>query len=56
MPEIVLRPVDCSVVVCLGQAAAIAGQAAVRGARPLNYNHYKVPLLQNLVKRTIRGA
>ncbi len=38
------------------EIATIAGQAAVRGARPLNYNHYKVPLLRNLVKRAIRGA
>ncbi len=25
------------------------------GARPLNYNHFKVPLMANLVKRAIRG-
>lgn len=34
----------------------IAGKAAVRGARPLNFNHFKVPLMQNLVKRAVRGA
>jgi xanthine dehydrogenase YagS FAD-binding subunit len=28
---------------------------AVDGARPLNYNHFKVPLLANLVKRAVRG-
>jgi len=28
---------------------------ATEGARPLNYNHFKVPLMQNLVKRAIRG-
>lgn len=28
---------------------------ATEGARPLNYNHYKVPLMENLVKRAIRG-
>ncbi len=36
--------------------AKLAGQAAVRGAKPLNYNHYKVPLMQNLVTRAIRDA
>jgi len=25
------------------------------GARPLNYNHYKLPLMENLVKRAVRG-
>ena len=28
---------------------------ATDGARPLNYNNYKVPLMENLVKRAIRG-
>jgi xanthine dehydrogenase YagS FAD-binding subunit len=36
--------------------ARLAGQAAVRGARPLNYNHFKIPLMQNLVARAIRGV
>lgn len=36
--------------------AKIAGKAAVRGAKPLNYNHFKVPLMQNLVTRAIRDA
>jgi xanthine dehydrogenase YagS FAD-binding subunit len=34
------------------RAAALASA----GARPLNYNHYKVPLMENLVKRAIRGT
>jgi xanthine dehydrogenase YagS FAD-binding subunit len=47
--------------VVLGQpkneaTAKLAGQAAVRGATPLNYNHFKIPLLQNLVTRAIRDA
>lgn len=33
------------------QVASIASD----GARPLNYNHYKVPLMENLVKRAVRG-
>jgi len=33
------------------QVAAIATE----GARPLNYNHFKVPLMENLVKRAVRG-
>ncbi len=36
--------------------ASLAGQTAVRGATPLNYNHFKIPLLQNLVTRAIRDA
>jgi len=28
---------------------------AIEGARPLNYNNYKVPLMENLVKRAVRG-
>jgi hypothetical protein len=27
-----------------------------RGARPLNYNQFKIPLMENLVKRAIRDA
>jgi xanthine dehydrogenase YagS FAD-binding subunit len=36
--------------------AALAGQTSVRGATTLNYNEFKVPLLQNLVTRAIRDA
>jgi xanthine dehydrogenase YagS FAD-binding subunit len=38
------------------QLALLAGQSVTRGARPLNYNHFKVPLMQNLVKRAVRDA
>ena len=38
------------------QTAELAGQLAVRGAIPLQYNGYKVPLMRNLVKRAIRGV
>jgi len=30
-------------------------ELATRGAKPLNYNHYKVPLMQNLVRHAMRG-
>lgn len=36
--------------------ADLAGQLAVQGAEPLRYNGYKVPLMRNLVKRSIRGV
>jgi xanthine dehydrogenase YagS FAD-binding subunit len=36
--------------------AELAGKAATRGAKPLNYNHFKVPLMQNLVARAIRDS
>jgi len=28
---------------------------ASRGAKPLNYNHFKIPLMENLVRRAMRG-
>jgi len=34
--------------------AELAGEVAIRGARPLRQNAYKVPLMRNLVKRSIR--
>jgi xanthine dehydrogenase YagS FAD-binding subunit len=36
--------------------AEAAGAAAIQGAEPLSYNGYKIPLVQNLVKRAIRGV
>jgi xanthine dehydrogenase YagS FAD-binding subunit len=36
--------------------AAIAGEVAILGSKPLRYNGYKVPMLRNLVKRAIRGV
>jgi xanthine dehydrogenase YagS FAD-binding subunit len=36
--------------------ADAAGQVAIQGAEPLRHNGYKVPLLRNLVKRSIRGV
>ena len=38
------------------ETATLAGQSAVRGATPLNFNHFKIPLLQNLVMRAVRDA
>src|SRR5579863_6193720 len=38
------------------ETAGMAGNMAVRGAQPLRYNGYKVPLMRNLVKRAIRGV
>ena len=37
------------------ETAALAGKSAVRGAAPLNYNHFKAPLMENLVKRALRA-
>jgi len=36
--------------------AKLAGQSATRGARPLNYNQFKIPLMANLVTRAVREA
>lgn len=38
------------------ETAELAGALAVRGAEPLNFNHFKVPLMENLVKRAVRDA
>ena len=38
------------------ETAELAGQLAIQGAEPLQYNGYKVPLMRNLVKRAIRGV
>lgn len=38
------------------ELAQLAGQASTRGARPLSYNHFKVPLMANLVARAVRDA
>ncbi len=34
----------------------MAGQLAVQGAVPLQFNAYKIPLMRNLVKRAIGGV
>jgi xanthine dehydrogenase YagS FAD-binding subunit len=40
----------------LGEETADAvALLASQGARPLNYNHFKLPLLENLLRRTVRG-
>ncbi|HXG53717.1 MAG TPA: xanthine dehydrogenase family protein subunit M [candidate division Zixibacteria bacterium] len=36
--------------------ADLAGRTAIWGAKPLNYNHFKVLLMKNLVKRAVRGV
>ncbi len=36
--------------------ARAAGETAIRGARPLRHNAYKIPLLRNLVQRAVREA
>jgi xanthine dehydrogenase YagS FAD-binding subunit len=38
------------------ETAEMAGQLAIKGAKPLQYNGFKVPLMRNLVKRAIRGV
>jgi xanthine dehydrogenase YagS FAD-binding subunit len=38
------------------ETAKMAGEMAIHGATPLRYNGYKLPLMRNLVKRSIRGT
>jgi xanthine dehydrogenase YagS FAD-binding subunit len=38
------------------ESAELAGKTASHGARPVTYNQYKVPMMENLVKRAIRDA
>jgi len=37
------------------ESAAAAAPMASEGAKPLNYNHFKLPLMENLVRRAMRG-
>jgi len=37
------------------QLADQVASIATEGAQPLNYNHFKIPLMANLVKRAVRG-
>lgn len=36
--------------------AKVAGKASVRGAKPLNFNHFKITLMANLITRAIRDS
>jgi xanthine dehydrogenase YagS FAD-binding subunit len=38
------------------ETAILAGKTAAQGATPLNFNHFKIPLMENLVRRAIRDA
>ena len=38
------------------ETADMAGKLAIQGAIPLQHNAYKIPLMRNLVKRSIRGV
>ncbi len=38
------------------ETAALAGELAIKGAEPLQYNGYKIPLVRSLVRRAIRGG
>jgi xanthine dehydrogenase YagS FAD-binding subunit len=37
------------------ETAALVSPLASQGARTLNYNHFKLPLLENLLRRAVRG-
>ena len=37
------------------ETAEAAAPLASQGAKPLNYNHFKLPLMENLVRRAMRG-
>ena len=36
--------------------AKLAGASAPRGAKPLNFNQFKIPLMTGLVTRAVRGV
>ena len=38
------------------ETAMLAGRVAIEDARPLRFNEFKVPLMENLVRRAIRDA
>ena len=33
----------------------LVARVASSGAKPLNYNHFKIPLMENLAKRSVRS-
>ncbi|MBT8079606.1 MAG: xanthine dehydrogenase family protein subunit M [Gammaproteobacteria bacterium] len=37
------------------ETADAVAPLATKGAKPLNYNHFKLPLIENLVRRALRG-
>jgi xanthine dehydrogenase YagS FAD-binding subunit len=37
------------------ESAEAVAPLASEGAEPLNYNHFKLPLMENLVRRAMRG-
>jgi xanthine dehydrogenase YagS FAD-binding subunit len=53
-----LKPVENAVVGKPANATTgeMAGRMAVQGALPLQFNGYKIPLMRNLVKRSIGGV
>ncbi len=38
-----------------GELETLTGRIAAQGAKPLNYNRFKVPLMNNLAKRAVRS-
>ncbi|HEY5763966.1 MAG TPA: hypothetical protein VIS73_12225, partial [Rhodocyclaceae bacterium] len=38
-----------------GELADSVAPLASKGAKPLNYNHFKLPLMENLVRRAMRS-
>jgi xanthine dehydrogenase YagS FAD-binding subunit len=59
--ECVPRRLKASEAIAMGRkkaedVAIEAGKVASNGATPLQYNQYKVPLMENLVRRAIRDA
>jgi len=38
-----------------GETGEALAALATKGAKPLNYNHFKMPLMENLVRRALRG-
>jgi len=53
-----LRNVEAAVIgkPATPETGEMAGNLAVEGAKPLQFNAYKVPLMRNLVKRAIAGT
>ena len=47
--------VEGDIVVITSPDRELAGQTAIYGARPLDHNSYKIPLMANLVMRSVRS-
>ena len=50
-----MRPAKTIIEAPGAEMEQLVARIAASGAKPLNYNHFKIPLMQNLAKRAVRS-